>query len=568
LKPRFLLVTSLTLLGLALATVVWMRELDSSVASYESPIHVALPHGAPTTPLVSQVIVIVAKGLTTGTLQGLPFLGSLALQGATGSLVLGPSAQVMDILTGASPELRQPSLGEAAPETIFATVRRISGVGIVAGPQEWLEAAGLGIADGFVAPSEGESGDEAVAAHVMGRLDFWLPDLGVVALNSSAVTETTEASPATGLAVDGRMSAMWQMMQARSPGNTVLLVTGDSSGAPIVLTGRGVQIGQRAELTPGDLTLTLAALLGAPFPSSSSGRIPFPLLMMSDAVQGEKQVALAQQREALADSYLLGIGASATSEIVESDLLVARSALVARNADSAFRLATHSLTQADAELAAGRADRRRSERWSRLPLVALAALPLLIWLISLAAAAVARSPLATALGLAPRRILRAWRPETVIGVSLGAAAWLTFGWLGQTEPAWPLLAWVLGLGALLVLAGAAWADRQATLEVERRGRTVREAAREARRVPGPVALCGYALTFTYLTAFLPVLLYYAQGLVATWFLPDPANLVLLGRNLGLLYVVALLLAVLPWIGAMVHWLVGLGVWLWERRRTG
>jgi hypothetical protein len=545
-----------------------MRDLEASVASYESPIQVMLPQGAPTTPLVSQVVVVVARGLTTGTLQGMPFLGALAPQSATASLVLGPNARITDILTGAAPDLRQPGPTGAAPETILATSRRISGVNIAAGPEEWLSMAGAAIADGFATPSSDEAGEEAVAKHVLSRLDFWLPDLALVVFDSPVVTDTSEASPATDSATDARVSAIWQMMQARGPGNTVLLVMGDANAAPIVLTGRGVRASQGAELTPGDLTLTMAALLGAPFPSSASGRVQFQMLTMSDAVQAEKQAALAQQRESLADAYLLGIGAEATSELVESDLLVARSALAARNADSAFRLASHALTQADAELAAGMTKRLGSERWSRLPLVAVSALPLLYWLVSLAAAGVARSSLANALGLAPRRILRAWRPETIIGVSLGAAAWVSFQWLGLTEPKWPLLVWVLGLGAAPVLVGAAWADRQATLEVERRGRTAREAAREANRVPGPVALCGFALTFTYLTALLPVLLYYAEGSRVTWFLPDPANFALLGESLGLLYVVALLLAALPWTGALLHVLAGLGFWLWERRRVG
>jgi hypothetical protein len=572
LKPRFLLVTSLTLLCLALVTVLWMRDLEASVASYQSPLQLTLPQGAPTTPLVNQVVVVVAGGLTTGTLQSMPFLGSLSLQGATASLLLGPNAQISDILTGAAPDLRQPGHSGAAPETIFATARRISGVNVVAGPAEWLSRAGAAVADGFAPPSAGEAGDAAATRYVLGRLDFWLPDLVLLVLDNPAASEPAEDGPATMSATDARLSALWQMMQIRVPGDTVLVVTGDANGAPIILAGRGVQASQGAGLTPGDLTLTLAALLGAPFPSSASGRVQYQMLALSDAVQAEKQVALAQQREALADGYLLGIGSSTTSELVESDLLVARSALAARNTDSAFRLASHSLTQADAELAAGRAERLSSERWSRLPLAAFSALPLLVWLLSLVAAAVARSPLATALGLAPQRLLRAWRPETIMGVAVGAAAWVSFQWLGLTEPKWPPLAWVLGLGALLVMTGAAWADRQAILEVERRGRTRREAAREAKRVPGPVALCGFSLTFTYLTALLPVLLYLAQGRRVTWFLPDPANLALLGESLGLLYVVALLLAALPWAGAMLHALVGLvmglGVWFWERRRVG
>jgi hypothetical protein len=200
-------------------------------------------------------------------------------------------------------------------------------------------------------------------------------------------------------------------------------------------------------------------------------------------------------------------------------------------------------------------------------LVAVTVLPLLYALVSLVAAVVARSSLATALGLAPRRILRPWRPQTVIGVTLGVAAWVSFQWLVLTEPQWPLLVWVLGLGGLLVLTCAGWADRQAILEVERRGRTAREAAREAARVPGPVALCGFALTFTYLTALLPVAIYYAQGRLVTWFLPDPANILLLGDSLGLLHVVALMLTPLPWIGAVLHGVVGLGVWLWDWRRA-
>jgi len=81
------------------------------------------------------------------------------------------------------------------------------------------------------------------------------------------------------------------------------------------------------------------------------------LLVMGDAVQAEKQVAMAEQRQALADAYMLSIGDDSTSESVESDLLVARSSLDARTYDSALRLATHSLATADAEMASARAAR-------------------------------------------------------------------------------------------------------------------------------------------------------------------------------------------------------------------
>lgn len=516
---------------------------------------------------------VVARGLTTSTLQDMPFLESLARQGATASLVLDPNAHIGDILTGAAPDLSRPGAGTAAPETIFVTVRRMSGLGVAAGGSEWLTAAGSAVADGFAAPSEDDAGDEAVVKHVLSRLDFWLPDLALVALQSPAVavsaeiTETTDIAPPARSATDERVGAIWQMMQARSPGNTVLLAMGDSDAAPIVLAGRAVQAGRGGALTPGDLTLTVAALLGAPLPSSSSGRVQFPMLTMSDGVRAEKQLAMAQQREALADGYLLGIGANATSAVVESDLVVARSALGAHNSDSAFRLASHSLSQADAELAAGRSELQENERRSRLPLVAVVALPLFYGLVSLVSAVVARSSLATAMGLAPRRILRPWRPQTVIGVVTGVAAWGAFQWLVQTEPQWPLLIWVLGVGGLLVLICAGWADHRATLAVERRGRTPKEAAREAARVPGPVALCGFALTFTYLTALLPVSLHYTQGRLVTWFLPDPASIALLGESIGLLYVVALLVTPLPVAGAILNGLAGFVVWLWGRLRA-
>ena len=54
----------------------------------------------------------------------------------------------------------------------------------------------------------------------------------------------------------------------------------------------------------------------------------------------------------------------------------------------------------------------------------------------------------------------------------------------------------------------------------------------------------------------------------TWVLPDPASNALLGDSMGRVYVVALMVAPLHWIGALLHGLVGLGVWLWERHRVG
>ena len=84
-------------------------------------------------------------------------------------------------------------------------------------------------------------------------------------------------------------------------------------------------------------------------------------------------------------------------------------------------------------------------------------------------------------------------------------------------------------------------------------------------MPGTVALAGFGLTLTYLAALMPACLFYSQGLVVTWFLPDPASTSLLAGSLGLLFVVALLSTVLPWTGAVLQGLAGAAEWAWQRR---
>ena len=213
---------------------------------------------------------------------------------------------------------------------------------------------------------------------------------------------------------------------------------------------------------------------------------------------------------------------------MESDLLVARSALTARNYESAFRLSGHAVNQADAAIQAGTAGRLSGERLLRLPILVLAAFPLFYAAIGLLAALVARSPTVTAMGLAPRRLLRPWSPATTIGVVLGAAACGAFWHQRQTEAEWPLLGQALLVGALGVLLATTawnwWAGRRAGLAGEKRDQGV--------AAPVSVALGAYSLSLVFASLLLPVWIYYLQGPVVTWYLPDPEPLAVLAAEPG------------------------------------
>jgi hypothetical protein len=278
-------------------------------------------------------------------------------------------------------------------------------------------------------------------------------------------------------------------------------------------------------------------------------------------VLAEKQIAMAQQRQSLADAYMLSISDDSTSETVESDLQVARSSLAARTYDSALRLATHSLVTADAEMAAARAGRLALGQWTRAPLIVAAAIPLLDVLGCVLALLAAALPLARALGLIPWSLLKTWKTHTVIGVVAGALAWRANWWLGRTEPAWPLLPDVLIASASLCLILVAAIDLRIRLGWVRRGITDPAGT----GIAVAISLCALALTFEYLTALTPAWIFYQQGLTVTWYLPDPSLLAQMREGVAQLYTVSLLLAPLPWIGtALYGFSRAFTAWWWER----
>lgn len=555
LKLRFLLNCSLALLAVALSCMAWLQRLDVSQSAYRSPLRVNVPQGSSTTPVAGQVVLVVAEGLTTDALSVMPSLAAIRRLGSTSVLHLDASSRAIDVLTGAPPDLATGAV-PVWMDTLPGSVRRGGGVAVLAGPQEWVDSVPVGLSDGFApSPLVPEPGSE-ILRHALRRLDFWLPELAVVVLPGAGESAAGTGSEKAEL-LDSQIGLLWHMMQDRWPGNVVLIAMGTEDGAPVIMAGKGLVAAAGNKLTPGDITLIAAALLGAPLPNVAVGSIPFSLLALDAPTQAEKGLALAQQRQALADAYLVSIGEDPTGESVESDLLVAGSALTARSYDSAFRLASHALNQADAAMAGGREDRMNDERWRRVPVLVLAAFPMVYAALGLMGAVAARSPLIVAMGLAPRRLLRSWGASTVIGAVAGAGAWVGYRWLGQERPLWPLLLWVLVAGAAgALVACGLWQRRYAGL-----GR--REARRAAGGAPvaASVALGGYALSFMYLMLLVPTWLYYLQGLEVTWFLPDPAGLAMMREALGQAFVASVVLIPLPWLGSLIYAVTG---WAWRR----
>ncbi len=545
-KPRFLFAVTLTLLNVAIVTLAWTQGLAASATGYVSPITSALPRGAATPGISGQLVIVVAEGFTTDVLRQMPSTSAFRLEAAVGALILDPNASILDILTGAHPDWRE---GSRQPENLFEVTSRTGATTLLAGPAEWARLAAPSATEVFVPDPLAADPQGQILRYALRRLDYWLPEFVVIVLPRATVE--AEGDSQLALALGSSLESIWTMAQNRMPRDTTILVVGDTNGAPIVLAGRGVTSAPWASFTPGDLALTAAALIGAPLPAGAEGSVAYQFLTLSDPVRVEVLLAAATQRQALADAYLIGIGSEPTGEDVESDLVVARAALNGRSYNGVARLAGHALAVADAAMANGRAARLAEERVARTPAIAFAAVPLVIYLVSLLAALLSLSAIATAIGLVPRIIVHAWPSTTLSGTAAAVAAGLAYYWYAESEPRWPLLLWTLAGGAataFILCIFIHWLQRRRSGLPHSPGI----------RLPGPpveVAVASFALASTYLAALPLAWLFYRHGALVAWFLPNPVDTEILRLHLWQTFASAVILMAAPWLAALVH---GLG----------
>ncbi len=293
-----------------------------------------------TAPLSNRVVVVVVNGLGLDDVESLPAFQAEAFKNiSTGAnLFTGPvqptSPALVTLLTGASTELTggfrldgssdattapDPRLQLQYFDNLFEASHRSRFTTALFGTQSWYEALPPGQAD-FFATFDNRQPSTDIADNALNFLQkksanfvlIQLPALG------QAQTEFGLNAPQS---IEARQNLNTAL--ARLVGDeidlrrTTLIITGDWDNSvragdrytvPLVLVGQAVQPGEKTWGRQEDLTSTVAALLGVEIPRHNQGRLLSNLLSMPAVDQGEKFLALAEQRQALATAYRNRLG--------------------------------------------------------------------------------------------------------------------------------------------------------------------------------------------------------------------------------------------------------------------
>ena len=521
-----LLVEFALLLALAAAAALAVMHIRASVLAYRSPVQVQpASSGHPTAPLVGQVVLVVVPGLRPEAMGDMPTLSRLAAQGA---LAMAPVVQqvglqsnLATLVTGSPTELNSVSLLDLpqdhiqplALDTIFAAAQRAGLTTAVVGPSPWAQMlSATPLTDEFFPQGLDSQADDAVAETASRYLRNFRPNLTLIHLAGlgeapPGVGASTTAYRLAARTIDDHLLSLSADIDLRQ---SVLVVASCPSGAlsapggivgegsqiacPLVLAGSAVVAGDHGAVRQEDIAPTICALLGAPMPRASSGRVLLEMLSANPAKLAETQVEVALPQRDHAALYLRSIGQGTLSDAAVGDVDIALSSLQVGNIDSAYHLASLATDRIDADAASARRRRIERERRQRLPLAAAAiAGPLLYFLLHRS-----RKPLAPALAAA-LTLAALYAPIWAQHQFSTADTMKDTGALLQAIL--PRISAATGVGGMVLLASL----------IHRKEGSV-------------VGLVQTSLSYSYLVVYLlaspAVIVYWLQGWRLTWYLPD------------------------------------------------
>jgi len=394
------------------AAYIWVNTLVNSIYGYRTPLKGLPPLTEDmTSPLTSQVVLVLVDGLRYDTSLQMPYLNSLRQRGAFAKLISTPPSSYQSawtaLISGASPEINDapffaPDYELIRPITvdhIFAALDRAGLTSGIAGfywwdrlvPQDLLYTR-------YYVTTEGNAADKLVIEHALRFLDEFRPNFLLVHLRQvDAAGHKYGASSSeyqqAALRCDDYIRQLATSMDLK---RSVLIIVsshghldqgghgGDEAGVlntPFVMVGENVLSGNRDVVLQTDLAPTIATLLGAPVPSTAQGNARLDMLRTGSVDKAQKWVAMANQRVRIGNIYLYSIGQGPLSETIEGDMLVARSSLQVRNYESAYELARLAVEQTNQEMQLARHSRIQHERDRRAVPIAMASLlPLfVIW---------------------------------------------------------------------------------------------------------------------------------------------------------------------------------------------
>jgi hypothetical protein len=492
------------------AAALWAAGLMGSLAAYRSPLWATPPAPGQSTgsPLTRRVVVILVDALREDTAlraEVMPTLNALRGQGASASMHSRPPSysqpSYATLFTGAWPDISDsPTLNADyaqittwTQDDLFSAAHR-AGLRTTASGFYWFEKLipQASLDASFYTPDENEAADRAVVDAALEWLRARDADLVLVHLDQvdwAGHQAGGPRDPRWDQAARRADDLLREIAGALDLSRDTLLVVSDHGQIdrgghggqdaivlrePFVLAGAGVHPGRYGDIEMTSVAPTIAALLGANIPASSQGRVLSQMLELPPGRAAAIRDAQAAQQARLAAAYAAAIGW-----------------------DVAAAPSGDAVGATQAAMAAARADRLNAER---LP----------------------RALVAVVLALVPALVLCLRRGRIVAWLLAGALAYVAlFNLWYLVVRGWGYsLSYVSGEGELLLTVGAgalialslAWLGISLELGVFRRP------ADEPRRA-AEITLELTLVTLYLLT--LPALLSYAaNGLLATWTLPD------------------------------------------------
>lgn len=390
------LLASLSLYSKGLVT----RAFNACV-NYQSPFLEQLPPAAATPGVTKQVVLIVVDGLRADTAATMPTVQSLTQRGITATTVTGqPSLSVpgsANIMSGTLQEIHGVTTnwykGGLNVDNIFAAVQRAGltafgadgnsyprfGQPAVAPLAQWQSFSDL-------TPEEYDAAVfNATLPAVKSGTDF-------VFAHFSATDEAAHSYGTRGAqyrdaaaSIDGYVGQIAEA--ALASGGTVIITadhghikTGGHGGGEDEVTnvltamaGTGIAASQiRLQMSQADVAPTVAALIGAPVPTSATGQILYGALTAPDAGWSARAVAEAERQTNFTASYLKAIGAAPLATSTLDDLQGLKAGLA--SGQNAFQAARDYSATLNNTRATARAAALASTRTARLPLTILLAL--------------------------------------------------------------------------------------------------------------------------------------------------------------------------------------------------
>jgi hypothetical protein len=563
-KHRYLILNPLILLAIAFLAYRWANTLQRSLVAYTSPLAGAqIKQGEPRAPQTQRVVIVVVSGISyqQTIMEDMPIWQSLAGTGASAAALSQPPAYWpavwTTLLTGVWPDLNNSSIFEPdativrpiALDNLLAAARDAGRRIAVAGSPERSPLLPAGLTDAsFFTHDTGVVADAQVVQAALGFLADPQYHLIIVHLNQLAEIGRAEGirSPAYRGALRQIDSHLRQITRQMNQSQSVLVVTSDGalledgrpaggesypSTLPFVMVGQHTIVGDYSPIQMVDIAPTVAVLLGIRLPAAAQGHPLFDMLRIDEETLVQAQLQLAAQKVSLAEAYVTAMGQSGLDETIRRDMATAQQLLQSGNRAGALELGRLVSQESLAAMQSVKQTRIRSERMSRLALVAVAVvMPLLFFWVK--------------------------RPPRALLASVGALAALGIFYLfyrleGHSFSLTSMLNWdgffvsSIVRDALVSLAGGGLLVMAGLLSGERR-----------HWLASVSVAYDYALFTSYLSSIPILFAYWYHGAWISWYLPGLDIIVLHGLALRQLAIAAGASVVVPWLIGLIVWGVG------------